>query len=296
MSVREREYSTARAYLQVMRPPNLVTAAADVVAGYAVAGQVLSWSLGPLVCSGVALYAGGVVLNDYFDRHVDEVERPERPIPSGRIPASRVAGMGVSLLVLGVLAAFGASVGSGILAVSIAVCAWLYDGWAKRLQVVGPLLMGVCRGLNLLLGVSAVPAACGDWWFLALLPVGYVAGITVMSRGEVTGGSRMTVLLAFATFGAVFGAFLVLGLAAEFQLRWAGLFLMFLGYRILPAMWRAWNIPDAANLRMAVRSGVLSLIVLDAAIAAGFAGPGYGIAVVALLAVAAWLARSFAVT
>jgi hypothetical protein len=287
---------TALSYLRVIRPPNLATAAADILAGYAVAGQAISWMLFPLVCSGVALYAGGVALNDYFDRHLDATERPERPIPSGRIPASRVAAIGVLLLVFGVVAACSVSRGSGMLAIAIAACASLYDSWAKNLQVAGPVCMGLCRGLNLLLGISAAPSALSAWWFLAFVPIGYIAGITVMSRGEVKGGSRRSVLLAGALYAVVFGAILALGYAAEFRWPWAGLMLIFLGIRILPAVWRAWKCPDAPHLRAAVRSGVLSLIVLDAAIAAGFAGPGYGFAVLALLAFAALLARTFAVT
>ena len=83
-----------RGYLELLRPPNVVTAIADVLAGYAVAGRsnprALPWLIGATVC----LYAGGVVLNDFFDRHLDAVERPERPIPSGRVPASSAAALG----------------------------------------------------------------------------------------------------------------------------------------------------------------------------------------------------------
>ena len=77
-----------RGYLELLRPPNVMTAVADVLAGYAVAGlsnwAALPWLLGATAC----LYAGGVVLNDFFDRHLDARERPERPLPSGRVPAA----------------------------------------------------------------------------------------------------------------------------------------------------------------------------------------------------------------
>ena len=78
----------ARAYLELVRLPNLFTAVGDIVAGYLVVsrGVDVSWGvLAILIASSVCFYAGGVVLNDYFDRDVDAVERPERPIPSGRI-------------------------------------------------------------------------------------------------------------------------------------------------------------------------------------------------------------------
>ena len=84
-----------KAYLQLCRPANLPTAAADVLAGTAISGlfavegafqmadiEVLPFLL--LVMASVFLYAGGVVLNDVFDIEIDRVERPERPIPRAR--------------------------------------------------------------------------------------------------------------------------------------------------------------------------------------------------------------------
>ena len=72
---------TIRPYLELMRPANVATALADVLAGYAVAGLGNPRALPWLLLSTACLYAGGVVLNDFFDRDVDRLERPERPIP-----------------------------------------------------------------------------------------------------------------------------------------------------------------------------------------------------------------------
>ena len=94
-----------RAYLELLRPANVVTAVADVLAGYAVAGRANGPALPWLLAATVCLYAGGVVLNDFFDRELDAVERPERPIPSGRVPASRAAVLGAALLAAGIVAA-----------------------------------------------------------------------------------------------------------------------------------------------------------------------------------------------
>jgi 4-hydroxybenzoate polyprenyltransferase len=283
-------------YLQLLRLPNLVTAAADILAGYAAAGLPVSPAMAPLVGGSIALYAGGVVLNDFFDRRLDAVERPERPIPSGRVRPAHAVIVGLSLLGAGIFAAFLCSAASGIIAAAIAGCALSYDAWAKRHAVIGPMIMGLCRGGNLLLGLSATPAMLGERWFLALLPFAYIAGITAMSAGEVHGGSRLAVLTATLLFGAVCGAIVLLGLNPSFQLMWAVPVVLLLGYRVLPAMGRACREPSAAYVRMAVKSGVLSLIVLDAAIATGYAGPWYGAAVLALLGLASALARMFAVT
>src|SRR5688572_14019874 len=98
-----------RGYFELVRPANVLTAIADVLAGYAVAaavgsaieGAALAW----LMISTACLYAGGVVLNDFFDRDIDAVERPERPIPSGRVAPGVAAAFGGVLLALGVAAA-----------------------------------------------------------------------------------------------------------------------------------------------------------------------------------------------
>jgi len=283
-------------YLEIMRPANLATAAADILAGYAVSGGANPRALGCLTFSGTALYAGGVVLNDYFDRHLDGVERPERPLPSGRVPVAGAAAMGGFLLTAGIGAGLYASVGSGMLAASIAGCVLLYDGWAKHVPAIGPIAMGLCRGLNLLLGLSANAAAFSRLWFIALLPLVYISAVTAVSSGEVKGGSRHTGSVAIALLGAVCCGFLLQGLSPSFQLIWAVPLLLLLLYRVLPALLRASAAPVAANIRAAVKVGVLSIVILDSAIAAGYAGPWYGAAVLSMLGIGAILARTFAVT
>ena len=173
-----------RPYLQLIRPANVVTALADVLAGYAVAGRedwrALPWLLAATAC----LYAGGVTLNDFFDRELDARERPERPIPSGRVPAGRAAAMGFTLMGLGILLASQATAAAAVVAAAIAALVVLYDSLAKRNPVLGPLNMGACRGANLLLGVAAVPAALGLDWSLGLIAVVYIAAVTWLSRAE----------------------------------------------------------------------------------------------------------------
>ena len=75
------------AYLQLMRFPNLFTAAADVIAGYLIVRglDIKLWDLVGLVFATSGIYAGGCVLNDLCDRNVDAIERASRPIPSGRV-------------------------------------------------------------------------------------------------------------------------------------------------------------------------------------------------------------------
>lgn len=286
-------------YLQLMRPPNLVTAVADVLAGFGVAAMADLARLPWLMVSTICLYGGGVVFNDIFDRQLDARERPERPLPSGRATVRRAILLGAFLLASGAGAAFMVSVVSGFVALLIAACAVLYDSWGKHRSFFGPLNMGICRGLNLMLGISVAPALVGERWYLALLPITYIAAITAISAGEVKGGQRTTGLLALGLLALVILALPILTLVSTSStLRLIGMlpFLALFVWRVLPAFWRAYLEPAPDRIRNAVKAGVLSLIVLDAAIAAGYAGLIYGAVVLSLMFVAGLLARLFAVT
>jgi 4-hydroxybenzoate polyprenyltransferase len=283
-------------YLQLMRPPNLVTAAADILAGFAVAGLQNPLALPALLLSTICIYGGGVVLNDVFDADLDAVERPERPIPSGRVPLSNAALFGAALILAGVAIAFLSSLVSGLIALLISACAVLYDGWGKHYHLGGPLNMGLCRGLNLMLGVSAVPAVVLERSYLVFIPMAYIAAITAVSRGEVRGGKRTTAALALSLLLLVITGLLLLGLTEGFNLIALIPLLAIFSWRVVPAFWRTLIEPKPEKIRAAVKAGVLSLIILDAAIAAGFAGLPFGLLVLALIFVAGRLARIFAVT
>jgi 4-hydroxybenzoate polyprenyltransferase len=223
------------AHLVLMRPANIITAIADILAGFAAAGAVrqiqaevgstygslyhpLATDLVWLVLATIGLYGGGVVFNDVFDAELDKIERPERPIPSGAASKSSASILGGLLLLGGILAAFKVSELSGIIAVIIAGLALLYDAWGKHQGWLGPINMGACRGGNLLLGMSAIAASVENYWYLALIPIVYIANITVISRGEVHGGSKTTLMAAVALYLLVLTTIGALTLLPHFSL------------------------------------------------------------------------------
>lgn len=289
--------STLRSYLELVRPANLATAVANVLAGYAAAGLGEPGALGWLLISTVCLYGGGVVLNDYFDRHLDWVERPERPLPSGRIAEGRAASLGVTLLGLGVFGGLRANPTAGAIAAVIAVCVVLYDAWAKHHAIVGPFTMGLCRGLNLTLGMAAVPTMLDERWPLALIPLAYIAAVTLVSRREVRGGQRGVVTVALSMVSGVVAALLLVAILVPARPSFvAACLVAVLGWRMLSALEAAWRQPQPSRIRHAVRTGILSLVLVDATIGAAYAGPLYSLAILAVGAVSLGLARLFPVT
>lgn len=292
-------------YLRLMRPANIVTAVADVLAGVAIAGYWLQphtfladWLL-PVLCLALAtigLYGGGVVFNDVFDASLDSVERPERPIPSGVVSKTQAVILGIYLLMIGVLAAFTVNPVAGFTATFTALAALLYNKWGKHHPVIGPVNMGLCRGLNLMVGMSILgETALRHHGWLAAIPVLYIGAITMISRDEVHGGKTGPLKTAALLYGIVCGSILVVAWDHSRILEtlpFVALFIFFIYTPLLKAIQQ----PIGPNIGKAVKGGIIALIVMNAAWATAFAGFGYGLVILALLPVSILLGKAFAVT
>jgi len=292
-----------KAFLQLARPANIVTAISDIWAGAAIAGffstsydHPFSW--GPVVCLSIAtigLYGGGVVFNDVFDAEIDKIERPERPVPGGRVSLAGATVWGIILLLAGILAGFTAGLLSGFLALAIAAAALLYDKLTKPDPFLGPLNMGVCRGLNLLLGISMIPAAVPHWWPLGIVPVIYISAVTMISRGEVHGGKKK--ILSFAAMLYIVVMIIILLFSYRNHRLLSTLpFLAFFAILIFPPLRNAFKDPAGYKVGKAVKAGVIALIVMNATWAAAFSSGIVALIILALLPVSFLLAKVFAVT
>ncbi|WCN80268.1 SCO3242 family prenyltransferase [Micromonospora sp. LH3U1] len=169
---------------ELVRAPAALSVPGDVIAGAAAAGA-LSRRTPALAGASVLLYWAGMAANDWSDRHLDAVERPERPIPSGRITPAAAVGLAAGLTAAGVgLAAAVGGRRAAALAVPLAATIWGYDLLAKN-TAAGPAVMAACRGLDVLLGASggrvirALPAAA--------TVAAHTWTVTALSRREVTG-------------------------------------------------------------------------------------------------------------
>ena len=295
-----------RAYLELMRPANIVTAFADILAGFAVAGGVVRLTGGSLVItpdgltwlliSTFGLYGGGVVFNDVFDAKLDSIERPERAIPSGRASKLEASVLGTFLHTLGVLAAFQVNTSAGILAAAIVICTFLYDAKAKHSVVWGPIFMGLCRGGNLLLGCSIIPGMLPDIWFIVFIPIVYIAAITLISQGEVSGGSAIHGYIALTMLSVVTGGLVLFFLFPGYSLISALPFLILFFGLVFPPFLTAARKPEATTIKKAVKRGVVSLVILNSVIVAGFLGFVLGLVVFGLFLLSIGLSKVFAVT
>ena len=287
-------------FLRLMRPANIVTSVADVLAGITISGYIF----GPevdflpiiLLClSTIGLYGGGIVFNDVFDFELDKIERPERAIPSGAVKLSEAIVLGSFLLILGIASSFLYSTLSGIIALLIAICALVYNKYSKHHSFIGPLNMGTCRGLNLLLGISIVANSINNLYIIAIVPLIYIFSITMISQGEVHGSNKNKLFLGAFLYALVIGVMLFFAWQKE-QILLALIFIVPFAWMIFRPLFRAILEPIGKNIGLAVKAGVISLILMDAAWAAVFGSLGLAFFIVILLPLSIWLSKRFAVT
>lgn len=228
-----------------------------------------------LAGSSVCLYSAGMALNDYADAELDAQERPERPIPSGRISRERALATGAVLTAAGVGAAFAAGRASGLVSLALAGALWSYDLVFKATPA-GPAVMALCRGLDVLLG------AAGPGWRGALLPAAAVAvhtaAVTAVSRGEVSGTTTIIGRSAVVASTAV-AASGVLGRSARAAALLGGARYL---AAVLPGQLAVAREPGATQARDATRAGIRAIVPLQSALTARAGAP---VATAALLAV-----------
>lgn len=290
--------------LQLIRLPNVLTAAADSLAGWLLGGGSLGeagrWA--PLAIASMVLYAAGMALNDVFDAEIDRQERPGRPIPSGRVSRSFAGGLGAIGLVVGPLVAgLSGSFTSLIVAGVLAAVILAYDAGLKR-TVLGPGVMGACRGLNLLLGLTHVPALGGPVTWLAAATYGlFVCGITWISRSETESGRTGNLLV-----GLTVQDLALIGLmAAALQpgkypnplpgrplIPLEGLLVLALvALTVNLAATRAIYQPVPAVIQKTVKTGILALVWIDVGLVAAVRGPQAAAAIAGLWVPAYLLGR-----
>lgn len=275
------------AILQLVRLPNVFTAVADVLMGFLVVvggftalngSEALVLVL--LIATTSLMYSGGMVLNDVFDFEVDSRERPNRPLPSGQISLNFAQWFGFELLLVATalgwaISYFHGSITTGIVATMLAGAVLLYDIVLKD-TLLGPVGMGACRFLNVLLGMSVL--AGGEFAAVHYLIAGgigvYIAGVTILARKEAERSNRA--VLVFGTIVMLIGMGM-LAMLVKFApeivrpqvLLRINSWYMFWGFLGILTIWRCMRAitrPDPVWVQTAVKTGIMSLIVLDAVV------------------------------
>jgi 4-hydroxybenzoate polyprenyltransferase len=296
---------TIRAYLQLVRFPAVFTAMADICLGFLLTHTSLKENYFPfamLLVASCCLYMAGMVFNDVFDRKVDAEDRPERPIPSGRVSVMSAVRLGILLLVCGLGAADACGVPSLLVAIMIVAGILGYDGLAKKTPA-GPLVMGGCRFLNVLLGASAVASFADIWTAPQIYVAGglgiYITGVTWFGRTEAKRSNRYQLAGAMTVINLGLAAIVLLVTVWENE-QTSFSVLLIMAAIVLTINRRLTNAvmnPQPQPVQAAIKMMLYSLVMLDATLVLFYNGNmTYAVLTAGLVLPAMFLGRWIFVT
>lgn len=310
-------------WAQLIRVPNTFTAAADPLAGMCIGGAGLSFLSHPLpallaALGSILLYWGGMVLNDVFDFAEDQKNQRSGPLVRGSIGIGQAKLVGSSMLGIGCILAcsaaywiHGSTAWTAVLSLLLVGAIIGYDGPLKTTPL-APLLMGLCRALNLGIGMAIAsgplfPKLPSYAWLFALAYTLYVMGFTIAARKEfLTEQSRPRLwagwLICLA--GVVLYAWTIwkypspslIGLQ-ERQGQWSQWFfpgmMLLLSVPVLRRALRSIQTLKGPDLGQAIRTAIVNILFINATLALIYAGPWAGLLVALLLLPTVLLARFF---
>ena len=268
-----------RTALRLGRVASLPTVSTNVLAAIVLAGRRPPAVTVVLACIAMSmLYLAGTFLNDAFDRDLDRLEQPTRPIPSGAATAGFVFDVGFALLLGGALLVIVLALATGagwkpivsVLALGSLIVFYNAD---HKGNVFAPLVMGLCRaGVYATAALLVRPDLCIEVLTGCLVLVAYLVGQSYVARGE------MASLWPLGLF------------SVPFLIVWPGsitALAIYLGYLV----WVLRALFVTRGRPMKAASLVAGISLLDALLAASFGSPGIAIASVAAFGLTTLLQR-----
>jgi UbiA prenyltransferase family len=182
-------------YLTLVRFPNLFTIPSNVFAGYVstqIDQSVEIHTISLVILVSACLYGAGVIFNDIADRKIDRTERPDRPIPSGKIVQRNALSLALLLIAISIAGSFLISAITFTAVLVLITIIFLYDFVLKN-TLLGPAIMGAARLMNVILGASPNLSYVVDseseylLYRLSLVCISeffYVTGISAISKYE----------------------------------------------------------------------------------------------------------------
>lgn len=252
-----RPYPALSAVLELLKPITWFAPMWAFMCGVVSSGAPLlaRWPLAiaGIVLAGPAICATSQAVNDWFDRDVDAINEPDRPIPSGRIPGrwGLWIGVGWSALSLGLAAWLGAWVFfAAVLGLALA---WAYSAPPPRLKQRGwwgPVSVALCyEGLAWFTGAAVMNGALPDGRVITLAGLYSFGAVGIMVLNDfkaVEGDRRLGVLSVPVDLGVENAA-------------WLACFIMAAPQAIVVTLLLEWSQPFHA---VAVAAALIAQVVL----------------------------------
>ncbi|UXD21612.1 digeranylgeranylglyceryl phosphate synthase [Ignicoccus pacificus DSM 13166] len=158
-----------KAYLELVRAHNLLATALGVIAGSMLVVKPLLVPALIAIITAVMIAAAGYAINDYFDIEIDKINKPERPIPSGRISPREALLLSYPLFFLAPLIALIVGIFTALFAAINSVLMYFYSRSLKRMGLIGNLVVAFSTAATLFYGALAQVEWIKEWKVLALI-------------------------------------------------------------------------------------------------------------------------------
>jgi chlorophyll synthase len=190
--IRYRRFPEPSALLRLIKPvtwfpPMWAYLCGAISVGVSLIGQIELILLGLVLC-GPVVCGMSQAANDWCDRHVDAINEPDRPIPSGRVPGRWGLWVAIAMSILALcLGALLGIWGFGATIVGV-IAAWAYSAEPVRLKksgIWGPGLVGLCyEGLPWFTGAAVLSAAAPAWPTIILAFVYAIGAHGIMTLND----------------------------------------------------------------------------------------------------------------
>lgn len=157
---------TVLAYVELSRPLNGIIAFISAWLGGVFASQgnaenLLDVRLLLVSIAASLLLSAGNAINDYCDYNIDGINRPQRPIPSGRIQRLHALIFAIVLMAIGIWIGILISRSATVFAILVAAALIGYAFWLKRTPFVGNLVVSGLTGSTFIAGGVAIDSVQG---------------------------------------------------------------------------------------------------------------------------------------
>ncbi|MEL9939915.1 MAG: geranylgeranylglycerol-phosphate geranylgeranyltransferase [Ignisphaera sp.] len=143
---------SVKAWLSIIRIGNSIALGIAAVVGYIVGGGMNVYEAAKTFLAAFFIGGGGNIINDYFDREVDAINKPWRPIPSGLIKPFEAYVAALMFFLIGFAIALSSSYFAGIVALLAIVLVYFYSYSLKRVLLVGNISIAFLTALSIVYG------------------------------------------------------------------------------------------------------------------------------------------------
>ena len=201
-----------RGLLDLTRPPNCIMIGFAVIVGAFVSKpSIMPWlQLALGFFTGFFLCAYSMAVNDIYDLEVDSVNRPDRPIPSGRISVRQASTLSFLMLAAGLVCTFLSFVPLAVvIALAYAFISWLYSARAKRTGLPGNLMVASSLAIPFIYGGAVSGGSIEGSLLLMMALTAFFSGVgreVVKSMADVEGDAKREVSSIARTRGLGFAS------------------------------------------------------------------------------------------